>query len=144
MINRVLTIGTFDNLHLGHIDLLKFCKQLAGRKGKVIVAANQDEFIKRYKGHSPLFNLQDRLEMIKSIRYVDKVMVHTTDEYCVPTIEQSECNILVIGSDWLKKDYLSQINVPADYFEKCGISLVYFPRTRNLSTTLIKETIKNA
>jgi cytidyltransferase-like protein len=143
MENRVLTIGSFDALHLGHVDLFKFCRQLAGKKGKVIVAVNTDEFIQRYKNKRPIFNIQDRMEIIKSNKYVNQVMIHETDEHCIPTIETAECNFLVIGSDWLKKDYLSQINVPAEYFEQNGISLVYFPRTRNLSTTQIKERIKN-
>jgi glycerol-3-phosphate cytidylyltransferase len=143
MVNRVLTIGTFDNLHLGHIDLFRFCKEIAGKKGKVIVAVNTDEFIERYKSKKPTFNLQDRLEMIKNVKYVDQVMVHKDDEYCIPTLEIAECNFLVVGSDWLKKDYLSQINVPAEYFEKNGVSLIYFPRTRQVSSTLVKEKIKN-
>ena len=143
MVNRVLTIGTFDNLHLGHIDLFKFCKEIAGKKGKVIVAVNTDEFIERYKSTRPTFNLQDRLEMIKNVKYVDQVMIHEDDEYCIPTLEIAECNFLVVGSDWLKKDYLSQINVPVEYFEKNGISLIYFPRTRLVSSTLVKEKIKN-
>lgn len=143
MVNRVLTIGTFDNLHLGHIDLFRFCKEIAGKKGKVIVAVNTDEFIERYKNKRPTFNLQDRLEMIKNVKYVDQVMVHKDDEYCIPTLEIAECNFLVVGSDWLKKDYLSQINVPAEYFEKNGVSLIYFPRTRQVSSTLVKEKIKN-
>jgi glycerol-3-phosphate cytidylyltransferase len=143
MENRVLTIGSFDALHLGHVDLFKFCRQLAGKKGKVIVAVNTDEFIERYKSKRPTFNLQDRLEMIKNVKYVDQVMVHEDDEYCIPTLEIAECNFLVVGSDWLKKDYLSQINVPAEYFEKNGVSLIYFPRTRQVSSTLVKEKIKN-
>jgi glycerol-3-phosphate cytidylyltransferase len=143
MENKVLTIGTFDNLHLGHIDLFKFCKQIAGKKGKVIVAVNTDEFIERYKGKRPTFNLQDRVDMIRNIKYVDKVVVHINDEYCIPTMETTECNFLVVGSDWLKKDYLSQINVPAEYFEQYGITLIYFPRTRQVSSTLVKERIRN-
>ena len=138
---RVLTIGTFDMLHPGHLDLFQWCRNLAGKDGTVVVAVNRDEFVERYKQKRPILSLTERSSLVESCKTIDEVVIHEADEDCLPTIEKIKPDILVVGSDWLKKDYLKQINVSASYFEDHHIALVYIPRSRDLSTTEIKKRI---
>lgn len=139
---KVLTIGTFDLLHRGHIDLFMFCKKLAGEDGQVIVAVNTDEFVERYKGKKPIINTTHRVDMIRSVRWVDEVVVNKGDEDCGEVIDDIKPQYLVVGSDWLDKDYLKQTNLNRKYLEDMGISLVFTPRFYDSSSS-IKERIKN-
>ena len=137
----VLTIGTFDLLHTGHIDLFKHCYELANG-GPVYVAVNTDEFVEKYKGKRPIIRLEDRLEMVSSIKYVTSVFTHSSGKDCKPTIETVLPQILVIGSDWLEKDYLKQIDIDVRYLEDRRITLAYTPRFEE-STSAIKKRIIN-
>lgn len=139
---KVLTIGTFDLLHRGHIDLFNYCRELAGEGGSTFVAVNTDDFVKSYKGKAPIINEIDRLVMVDALKAVDFVDFHNHGEDCIPTIENVRPDILVIGSDWLKKNYLEQIGVTAEYLEENNIALIYTPR-RFESTTEIKKRVKN-
>lgn len=136
---KVLTIGTFDLLHRGHIDLFNFCKRFGD---EVVVAVNTDEFVERYKGKKPIINLTHRVDMIRSIKWVDEVCVNIGDEDCKVVIDKVKPQYLVVGSDWLEKDYLKQTNLSRKYLEDRMITLVYTPRFYD-SSTLIKERIKN-
>lgn len=136
---KVLTIGTFDLLHRGHIDLFNFCKRFGD---EVVVAVNTDEFVERYKGKKPIINLTHRVDMIRSIKWVDEVCVNIGDEDCKVVIDKVKPQYLVVGSDWLEKDYLKQTNLSRKYLEDRMITLVYTPRFYD-SSTIIKERIKN-
>lgn len=138
----VLTIGTFDLLHRGHIDLFMFCKNLAGEDGKVVVGVNTDEFVRFYKGKDPIINTTHRMDMIRSVRWVDEVVVNKGDEDCKVIIDQIRPQYLVVGSDWLEKDYLKQTDLTRQYLEDMMITLVYTPRFYDSSSS-IKEKIKN-
>jgi cytidyltransferase-like protein len=139
---KVLTIGTFDLMHVGHIDLFKTCRQLAGEGGTVFVAINTDEFVERYKGRRPIIDQADRLLMVDSCRFVDFTYFHESGEDCRETIEKVRPDILVIGSDWLSKNYLKQIGIIPEYLEENNICLVYAPR-KHESSSKIKERIVN-
>lgn len=138
----VLTIGTFDLLHRGHIDLFMFCKNLAGENGKVVVGVNTDEFVRFYKGKAPIINTTHRMDMVRSIRWVDEVVVNKGDEDCKVIIDQIRPQFLVVGSDWLEKDYLKQTDLSRKYLEDMMITLVYTPRFYDSSSS-IKEKIRN-
>ena len=74
--SKVFTNGCFDILHRGHMELLKFCRQLAQPSGTVIVGLNSDQSVRALKGNSrPIFNEVDRKFMLESCIYVDEVMV---------------------------------------------------------------------
>lgn len=136
---KVLTIGTFDLLHRGHIDLFNFCKRFGD---EVVVAVNTDEFVERYKGKKPIINTTHRVDMIRSIKWVDEVCVNIGDEDCKVIIDKIKPQYIVVGSDWLEKDYLKQTNLSRKYLEDMGISLIFTPRFYD-STSIIKERIKN-
>lgn len=134
----VYTGGTFDLFHAGHVDLLEYCRWMAGIHGRVVVALNTDEFIEKYKGNRPIMSYQEREAVIKSCRYVDEVIPNEGGVDSRPTILKVNPNFLVIGSDWAKKDYYKQMGFTQDWLDEHGIVLCYIPRMRNLSTTKIK------
>lgn len=108
---KVISLGTFDLLHSGHIKLFKRCRELAG-KDKVIIGLNTDTFIHEYKGKLPIMSYEERKEMILEIGLVDKVIPNdqtTKGSSAIQTIKDSGANLIVIGSDWAKKDYVGQL-----------------------------------
>ena len=130
---RVLTIGTFDCPHAGHINLLRQCEAY----GDLIVGLNTDDFIVHYKGRPPLFSYDERSELLGNLGYT----VRPNDDNGSTLIYEVNPDILAIGSDWARKDYLSQIGMTQDELDYLSIHLVYIPYTKNISTTEIKRRI---
>lgn len=127
MIN-VITYGTFDLLHMGHIELLKRAKGLGD---KLIVCLSTDDFNLNMKGKRCIQSYDERKLILESLRYVDLVVPEKTWEQKSTDIDKYSIDIFVIGDDWNGKfDYLK---------EKCKV--LYLPRTPNISTSARKETI---
>ena len=125
---RVMTYGTFDLLHYGHINILKRAKSLGDY---LIVALSSDEF-NELKGKKSVMSYEERKEILESIRYVDKVIKESNWEQKVDDIIKYNIDVFVIGDDWEGKfDFLK---------EYCEV--VYLPRTKSISTTLLKEIIE--
>ena len=125
---RVWTNGCFDILHRGHIELFKYAKSLGG---ELVVGVDTDEKVKLDKGKDrPINNLQDRIYMLQSIKYIDKVISFDSTEDLRKTIRWYKPDIMVIGSDWRGKDVIGQ-----DFADK----LVFFDRIEGYSTTKILE-----
>lgn len=137
--SRVLTVGTFDIFHYGHMELLKRCAKF----GKLYVGLNTDEFIERYKGKKPVLDYYERFRILFELPFVESVMKNTGDEDLKVIIEQVRPRYLVVGSDWLKKDYFKQTQLSAEYLEANNITLIYVPRVSKISSSMIKERIKN-
>lgn len=133
---EVLTIGTFDTPHIAHAKLLKFCDTL----GETVVGINSDEFIEEYKGRPPLFTYEERARLIGALGY----RVMKNESAGAELIHHVRPDFLVIGSDWLRKDYLKQIDMTPDGLDALGISLVYTPYTPDISTTEIKRRVREA
>ena len=124
---RVITYGTFDILHYGHINLLKRAKQLGDY---LVVALSSDEF-NELKGKKSYYSYETRKMMLEAIRYVDEVIPECNWEQKLTDIKQYGIDVFVMGDDWSGKfDYLSE-----------GCKVVYLPRTPNISTSVIKSTI---
>ena len=125
---RVLTYGTYDLLHYGHINILKRAKSLGDY---LIVGLSSDEF-NELKGKKSVMGYEERKEILESIRYVDKVIKESSWEQKVDDIIKYNIDVFVIGDDWEGKfDFLK---------EYCEV--VYLPRTKSISTTLLKEIIE--
>ena len=139
---KVLTIGTFDLLHPGHVALFERCCELGGDQTQVCVGVNTDDFIKRYKGSYPVMSLVERLEMLRSIRWVDDVLINKGNEDCKPLIDEVKPDLLVVGSDWVGRDYLKQTGLTREYLERRNIGLVFLPYTVGISTTQLKARLK--
>ena len=122
---RILTYGTFDLLHYGHIEILRRAKAFGDY---LIVAVSTDEF-NDIKGKKAYHNYETRKKMLESIRYVDLVIPEEKWDQKINDVKEYNVDVFVMGSDWLGKfDFLK------DYCE-----VVYLPRTEGISTTKIKE-----
>ena len=124
---RVLTYGTYDLLHYGHIRLLKRAKELGDY---LIVALSTDEF-NELKGKKAYHNYETRKKMLEAIRYVDLVIQENNWEQKVDDIKKFEVDITVMGGDWAGSDRFEYL--------KDHCKLVYLDRTEGVSTTKIKE-----
>lgn len=127
---RVITYGTFDLLHYGHINLLKKAKE---QGDYLVVALSTDEFNLSYKNKKSYFDYDKRKKLLESIRYVDLVIPEETWEQKEVDIHKYDINKFVIGNDWFGKfDYLKKL-----------CSVTYLDRTPEISTTKIKYDISN-
>ena len=124
---RILTYGTYDLLHYGHINLLKRAKALGDY---LIVALSTDEF-NEIKGKKAYHNYETRKMMLEAIRYVDLVIPENNWEQKLDDVKKYEVDVVVMGSDWENSDKFDYLK---DYCE-----VVYLPRTEGVSTTLIKQ-----
>lgn len=124
---RVITYGTFDLLHYGHINLLKRAKE---QGDYLIVAISTDEFNSDEKGKKCYFSYEQRKMMVESIRYVDQVIPETGWEQKRADVHKYDIDVFVIGDDWKGK---------FDYLAEEGVEVVYLSRTPEISTTQIKH-----
>lgn len=125
---RVLTYGTYDLLHWGHIRLLKRAKALGDY---LIVALSTDEF-NAIKGKKAYHDFEERKMMLEAIRYVDLVIPENSWDQKRADILQYQADIFVMGDDWKGKF--------DDLKDLCEV--VYLPRTEGISTTKIKEDLE--
>lgn len=127
---RVITYGTFDLLHYGHINLLEKAKK---QGDYLVVALSTDEFNLAKKNKQCFFSFQERKKLLEAIRYVDLVIEEKTWEQKIQDIKDYHIDTFVMGDDWKGKfDFLK---------EYCEV--LYFPRTLEISTTYIKEKLGN-
>jgi glycerol-3-phosphate cytidylyltransferase len=124
---RVLTYGTFDLLHHGHIRILQRAKALGDF---LVVAVSTDEF-NEGKGKRAFHDYETRKEIVEAIRYVDLVIPEESWEQKIDDIKKYDIDIVVMGDDWAGSDRFDYLK---EYCE-----LVFLPRTEGISTTGIKE-----
>jgi len=129
MPKRVLTYGTFDYLHIGHVNILRRAKALGDY---LVVGLSTDEFnwLKHKQSHS---SFEERKAILEAIRYVDLVIPEATWEQKPDDISKHSIDIFVMGDDWAGK-----FDSLRDY---CDV--VYLPRTQNISTSIIKAGLAN-
>ena len=132
---KVLTIGTFDIPHMGHAAFLRKCEAF----GEVTVGINSDTFVMEYKGVTPVYLLEDRQAIVESLGYETAINWTAGREL----IQEVKPDVIVIGSDWLRKDYLKQIDLTVAYLERMEIVLVYVPYTFGISTSGITNDVIN-
>lgn len=123
---RIITYGTFDLLHYGHINLLKHAKALGDY---LVVGLSTDEFNQREKNKHCYFSYEQRKALLESIRYVDLVIPETNWEQKKSDVHEYHIDTFVIGDDWSGK---------FDFLKEEGVEVVYLPRTPEISTTQIK------
>lgn len=142
MSNHVLTMGTFDLMHPGHVHLFSVCRKIAGDGGTVTVAVNPDAFIVAFKGHPPIQTYDERAALVGSCRYVTSVVPNLSGADAKPVIEQVRANFLIIGDDWATRDYHAQLSTTPDWLAEHGIALLYLERRGALSSTDLKARIR--
>lgn len=125
---KVITYGTFDLFHTGHLKLLKRAEKLGDC---LIVALSTDEFNNRFKNKQSIISYQDRKAILEELRCVDLVIPETSWEQKISDIKKMDIDIFVIGDDWKGHfDFLK---------EYCEV--VYLKRTENISSSDIKKHI---
>ncbi len=125
---RVITYGTFDLLHYGHVRLLQRAKQL----GDYLIVACSTEELNDFKGKQAYHPYEERKAMLEAIRYVDLVIPESEWEQKIKDIQKYHVDIFTIGDDWQGEfDYLK---------EYCEV--IYLPRTDGISTTKIREDLE--
>lgn len=127
---RVITYGTFDLLHYGHINLLRRAKELGDY---LIVALSTDEFNWNEKSKKCYFSYEKRKQLLEAIRYVDLVIPEENWDQKREDIHLYHVDTFVIGDDWKGK---------FDFLEEEGAEVVYLERTPDISTTTIKQDMK--
>lgn len=126
---KVITYGIFDLLHYGHINLLRRAKELGDY---LIVALSTDEFNWNEKQKKCFFTYEQRKKLLEAIRYVDLVIPEENWAQKISDVQEFRVDTFVIGNDWEGKfDFLR------DYCE-----VVYLPRTPEISTTQIKQELR--
>lgn len=124
---RVITYGTFDLLHYGHINLLRRCKALGDY---LIVALSTDEFNSKSKNKSCYFTYEQRKLFLEAVRYVDLVIPETCWEQKKTDVHEYHVDTFVMGDDWTGK---------FDFLKEEGVEVVYLPRTPEISSTKIRK-----
>lgn len=126
---KVITYGTFDLFHIGHLNIIKRAKGL----GDYLVVAVSSDAFNEMKGKKCTISDSDRMEIVKAIKYVDEVILEHNWEQKKSDIENHSIDVFVMGDDWTGKfDEL-----------KDSCEVVYLPRTEGISTTDIKKELKH-
>lgn len=127
------TTGVFDLFHIGHLNLLRNANAMCD---KLIVGVSTDELV-AYKHKKAVIPFTERLEIIRSIRYVDSAIPQESlDKY--QAWEKLKFDILFVGDDWYKNDKWDEME---EKFSKVGVRIVYFPYTKGTSSTLVNNVL---
>lgn len=135
---KIYTGGTFDLFHAGHVEFLRRCAEL----GSVTVSLNEDEFIENYKGKRPIISYREREAVLLGCRWVDDVVPNVGGSDSRVSIGIVSPDLVVIGSDWARRDYYAQMQFDQDWLDERGIGLCYIPYTQGISSTAIKERLR--
>ena len=128
---RVITYGTFDLLHYGHINLLRRARALGDY---LVVALSTDEFTLKEKNKRCYFTYEQRKALVEAVRYVDLVIPEECWEQKTRDVREYHIDVFVIGDDWKGK---------FDFLKDEGVDVVYLERTPEVSTTQIKSDLKH-
>ena len=130
------TTGVFDLFHVGHVRLLKNAKTLCD---KLIVGVSTDELVYKYKNKKTVIPFDERLEIVSSIKYVDVAVPQTTRNK-MDAWKRSKFDIMFVGDDWFKSKKWKKYE--KEFSEK-GVRIVYFPYTKNTSSTIINNVLND-
>ncbi len=128
------TTGVFDMFHVGHLNILKKAKEQCDY---LIVGVSTDDVVKEYKGKTPIIPFDDRIEIVKSIRYVDEVVAQTTMNKMIAW-EKLHFDALFHGTDWQNSEMYKKI---INDFSAIGVDVVFIPHTEGISSSILAEKI---
>lgn len=122
---RVITFGTFDLFHIGHLRILERSKQ----EGDYLIVGVSSDELNEKKGKKAVFPISERVEIVKALKCVDEVFIEESLEKKDEYIKEFKADLLVMGDDW--KDKFNWVSCPVKYLE----------RTPHISTTYLKNSI---
>ncbi|MDU3395668.1 MAG: adenylyltransferase/cytidyltransferase family protein [Clostridiales bacterium] len=127
------TTGVFDLFHIGHLNLLKRAREQCDY---LIVGVSSDDLV-AYKNKRAVIPFEERIQIVEAIRYVDKA-VPQTNMNKMEAWRTYQFDVIFVGDDWKNTEKWNQFE---EEFQKVGVDIVYFPYTRNTSSTLLNETL---
>ncbi|WP_346867988.1 MULTISPECIES: adenylyltransferase/cytidyltransferase family protein [unclassified Clostridium] len=126
------TTGVFDMLHVGHLNILKRAKEQCEY---LIVGVSTDKLVLKYKNKTPVIPFEERLEMVEALQCVDQVVPQINrDKF--EAWEQYKFNAMFVGDDWKGNPLFMEVE---KMLNKEGVDVVYFPYTKNTSSTILRE-----
>lgn len=126
--------GVFDLFHVGHLNILRRAREQCDR---LIAGICSDDLVVHLKGRPPVVPLCERLEIVRSVRYVDETFVATVDDK-VEIWKKVGFDVIFKGDDWLGTDVWKAFETE---FAKVGVEVVYFPHTAHTSSTLLRDAL---
>jgi len=129
------TSGVYDLFHIGHLNLLKNAKAMCD---KLVVGVTTDE-LTLYKNKLPIIPYAERLEIVRSIKYVDAVVPQENMDK-LTMCKKLKADIMFVSDDWYATE---KWNAFEEEFREAGIKIVYFPYTKGISSTLLSEILSN-
>lgn len=130
------TQGTYDMFHIGHLNLLRHAKE---KCDYLIVGINADELVQAYKNKTAIVPLEERMEIIAALKYVDKVVpCYTLDKKVA--FKNNHFDKLFIGSDWKGNPRWAETEKE---MAELGVSLEFLPYTQNTSSTMLREKLSD-
>jgi glycerol-3-phosphate cytidylyltransferase len=128
------TSGVFDILHVGHINILRNARSMCDR---LIVGVTTDELLRSYKNREAVIPFEERIELVRSIRYVD-VAVPQNNMDKLTMCKKLKASIMFVGDDWYNTERWNEYEKA---FSAENIKIVYFPYTPNVSSTILRDKI---
>lgn len=126
------TTGVFDMFHIGHLNILRRAKKQCDY---LIVGVSTDELVKEYKNKTPIIPFEERAEIVQSIDCVDRVIAQENrDKY--EAWRELKFDVMFVGDDWKGKPLFMKVE---EEFKKVGVDVVYFPYTKDTSSTILRE-----
>ena len=129
------TSGVFDLFHIGHLNLLRNAK---GMCDKLVVGVSTDELV-GYKNKKAVIAHAERMEIVRSVRYVDSVIPQENMDK-LEMWKKISFDLMFVGDDWYQKENWKDYE---EKFKSLGVKIVFFPYTKGTSSTLINETLEN-
>ncbi len=126
------TTGVYDMFHIGHLNILKRAKENCEY---LIVGVSTDELVSNYKHKKPIIPFEDRLAIVESIKYVDKVVAQDSMDK-LAALDKFEFDVVFVGSDWQGTEKWNNIE---EDFKARGVDVVYLSHTDGISSTILRD-----
>jgi len=126
--------GVFDLFHVGHLNVLRRAR---GHCDRLVAGVCSDDLVVRLKGRPPVVPLAERLQIVRSVRYVDETFVATVDDK-MEIWKEVGFDVVFKGDDWLGTDVWTRLETE---FARVGVEVVYFPYTEHTSSTLLRDAL---
>lgn len=130
------TAGVYDMFHVGHLNVIARAKEYCDY---LIVAVSTDEVVQNNKRKTPIIRFEDRVRIVESIRYVDKVVPQTDYDDKIGAAKKYNIDVMFVGDDWKGTEKWNKIEMQ---LKEIGVDLVYLPYTKSISSTMLREKIQ--
>lgn len=126
------TTGVYDMFHVGHLNLLKRAKEMCEY---LIVGVSTDELVENSKNKLPIIPFEDRVEILKAIKYVDEVVSQENKDK-ISAYHKYHFDVMFVGDDWKGKPLFAEAEKKLKEF---NVDVIYFPYTKKVSSTILRE-----